>query len=163
MITALTDSQLQGALDACIRRCCNGNHFAPDLAEFMGIVSCEVNNPFGLTVGDVMNEFKRYNSEKYKFSCAETFKWKQPVLYHICCILRSEMLQRSLGDSELEKRAAVHLKAWSDKVLAGGSVPEPRPLLSEKPGNRKAWDGGAGHQQAMAILAKLRGGKPQTN
>lgn len=162
MITALTNEQLQGAIDACVRRCCNGNQFAPDLAEFMGIVSCEVNNPFGLTAGDVIDEFRRYCRTRHQYSCAETFKWKQPVLYHICCTLRSEMVQRNLNEAELEKRAAVHLKAWSDKVQAGGSVPEPRPLLSEKPSRPKA-EAGSGHAAAMNILARLRGSKPQTN
>lgn len=160
---SLNDEQLQAAVDACVKRCCDGNQFAPDLAEFMGIVSQGVTNPFGLSAEDVMVEFKRYCKTRYQYSCAETFPWRQPVLYWICCDMRSEMLQSNLNDMALEKRATVHLKAWGDKVKSGLKVPEPKPLLSEKASGKRSWDGGYGHQQAMAMLAKIRGGKPQTN
>lgn len=163
VITSLTNEQLQAAVDACVQRCCEGNQFAPDLAEFMGIVSQSVTNPFGLSAEDVMVEFDRYCKTRYQHSCAETFPWRQPVLYHICCKLRSEMLQGNLSGMALEKRAVVHLKAWGEKVKSGQLVPAPKPLLSEKPtGPRKAGDG-YGHAAAMALLAKMRGSKPQTN
>ncbi|WP_395490863.1 replication protein P [Cedecea davisae] len=156
MISALTDQQLQAAVDACVQRCCAGNQFAPDLAEFMGIVSSDVTNPFGLKVEEVITEWRRYCRTRHQYSCPETFNWKQPVLYHICCTLRSEMIDRNLNDIEIEKRAVVHLKAWSDKVRAGGKVPEPRPLLSEKPTGRRTHDGGTGRAEVLAILEKLR-------
>lgn len=126
------------------------------LAEFMGIVSSDVTNPFGLKVEEVIAEWRRYCRTRSQYSCPETFNWKQPVLYHICCTLRSEMIQRNLSDMEIEKRAAVHLKTWSDKVRSGGKVPEPRPLLSEKPTGRRTHDGGTGRAEALAILEKLR-------
>nr|WP_301281560.1 replication protein P [Cedecea davisae] len=156
VISALTDQQLQSAVDACVQRCCAGNQFAPDLAEFMGIVSSDVTNPFGLKVEEVITEWRRYCRTRHQYSCPETFNWKHPVLYHICCTLRSEMIQRNLNDIEIEKRASVHIKAWSDKVRAGGKVPEPKPLLSEKPTGRRTHDGGTGRAEVLAILEKLR-------
>lgn len=160
---SLTDEQLQAAVDACVQRCCEGNQFAPDLAEFMGIVSQRVTNPFGLSVEDVMVEFKRYCKTRYQFSCAEMFPWRQPVLYYICCDMRAEMLQGNLNDTALEKRAAVHLKTWGEKVRNGQAVPVPRPLLSEKPTPPRKTGDGYGHASAMAILAKMRGANSQTN
>lgn len=163
MILSLTDKQLQAAVNACIKRCCEGNAYAPDLSEFMSIVSQSVTNPFGLRPEDVMVEFKRYCKTRYQFSCAETFPWRQPVLYWICCDMRAEMVQGNLNDIELEKRAVEHLKVWGEKVRNGQQVPEPKPLLSEKPMPRRNAGDGLGHASAMAILEKLRRCKPQTN
>lgn len=73
------------------------------------------------------------------------------------------MVQGNLNDIELEKRAVEHLKVWGEKVRNGQQVPEPKPLLSEKPMARRNAGDGVGHASAMAILEKLRGCKPQTN
>lgn len=123
----------------------------------MAIASKTASNHFGLEVQDVMDEFKRYGNERYLHSCAETFPWRQPVLYWICTTMRSEMYQRNLGDQELEKRAAHHLKTWAQKVDRGESVPVPVPLLSEKPRAKAQSGPGPGHAAAMALLSKIRG------
>ncbi|WP_189388983.1 replication protein P [Buttiauxella sp. B2] len=162
MISALTDEQLQVAVNACVQRCCDGNAFAPDLAEFMAIVSQSVTNPFGLSAEDVMIEFNRYCKKRYQYSCPETFPWSQPVLYWICCVMRREMLQNNLNEMALEKRAAVHLKAWGEKVKSGEKIPKPKPLLSEKP-TAPRMTGDYGHKTAMEMLAKLRSVNSQKN
>lgn len=77
--------------------------------------------------------------------------------------MRSEMLQRNLSEVELEKRAAHHLKTWAQKVSEGQTVPEPRPLLSEKPRAKATSGSGEGHAAAMAMLRKIRSNKPDMN
>ena len=155
-ITALTDQQLQGVVDQCITRCCEGNTFAPDLAEFMAMASESAGNPFGLEVADVMSEFSRYNRNRLCYSCAETFPWRQPVLFWIVCDLRREMYQRNLSEMEVEKRADVHLKAWAEKIRQGETVPEPKPLLSEKPVAAARNTSGDGHAAAMRMLDRIK-------
>lgn len=162
-ITALTDQQIQQAIAACVQRCWDGNSYAPDLADFMAIVSQVSANAFGLTAEDVMDEFRKYNRDKYRHSCAETYPWRHDVLYWIVCDLRREMIQKDLNDVELEKRAGKHLKRWAEKVKAGETIPKPVPLLSEKASEIKRGAPGAGHSAAMEMLARLRSGKPNTN
>ncbi|MBN1085773.1 replication protein [Erwinia aphidicola] len=122
----------------------------------MAIASKSISNHFGLEVQDVMDEFRRYCRDRYLHSCAETFPWRQPVLYWICCDMRSEMNQRNLTTPELEKRAAHHLKTWAQKVDRGEAVPVPVPLLSEKPRAKAQSGPGPGHAAAMAMLSRIR-------
>ncbi|MCR0998681.1 replication protein P [Serratia rubidaea] len=162
-ITALTDKQIQQAIAACVQRCWDGNSYAPDLADFMSIVSHSSANAFGITAEDVMDEFRKYNRDRCLHSCPETYPWKQDVLYWIVCDLRREMIQKNLSEIELERRASKHLKRWAEKIQAGGTVPKPVPLLSEKASNARRGTPGAGHSAAMEMLARLRGCKPNTN
>lgn len=140
-----------------------GNRFAPDLADFLTYVNVSNRNGFDLDVPAVMAEFHRYCRDRHQHSCPETFPWKQPVLYWICCDMRSEMLQRNLSEVELEKRAAHHLKTWAQKVSEGQTVPEPRPLLSEKPRAKAMSGSGEGHASAMAMLSRIRANKSNVN
>lgn len=77
--------------------------------------------------------------------------------------MRSEMHQRNLTDGELEKLAKKKLAAWGAKVQAGETIPEPKPLLSEDVSKRGRGTPGAGHSAAMAMLARLKSGKPHTD
>lgn len=156
-IGKLSDSQVKSAIGECMRQCLvEGNRFAPDLSDFLTYVSMSNRNGFGLEVQDVMDEFRRYCRDRYLHSCAETFPWRQPVLYWICCDMRSEMNQRNLTTPELEKRAAHHLKTWAQKVDRGEAVPIPVPLLSEKPRAKAQSGPGPGHVAAMAMLSRIR-------
>lgn len=129
----------------------------------MAIVSQSSANIFGLTVDDVMEEFRKYNRNKYLHSCAETYLWRHDVLYWVICDLRREMIQKNLSEVELERRADKHLKRWAEKVRAGDTIPKPVPLLSEKASEIKRGTPGAGHSAAMEMLKRLRSGKPNTN
>jgi len=118
---------------------------------------------FGLTVDDVMEEFRKYNRNKYLHSCAETYPWRHDVLYWVICDLRREMIQKNLSEVELERRADKHLKRWAEKVRAGETIRMPVPLLSENVSEMKRGAPGEGHSAAMEILKRLRSGKPNTN
>ncbi|MFV8851576.1 replication protein P [Serratia fonticola] len=162
-ITALTEQQVDQAITACVQRCWDGNSYAPDLAEFMSIVSQSTAKALGMTADDVMEEFKKYNKDRYLHSCAETYPWRHDVLYWIVCDLRREMIQKNLNDAELERQAEKHLKRWAEKVKAGEQIPKPVPLLSEDVSKRGKGTPGAGHSAAMAMLARLKNGKPHTD
>ena len=140
-----------------------GNQFAPDLADFLAYVSKTCRNGLGVNVDDVMREFNGYCKNRYQYSCAETYPWRHPVMYWICCDLRSEMIQRNLSTPEVERLAKKKLASWVTRHEAGEVIPMPKPLLSEKPRAKAKGVPGEGHAAAMSLLAKMRGGKPQTN
>jgi hypothetical protein len=147
-----------------MRQCLvEGNRFAPDLSDFLTYVSSSTKHGLGIGADQVMEEFHGYCKNRSRYSCAETYPWKHPVLYWICCDLRAEMHQRNLTDGELEKLAKKKLAAWGAKVQAGETIPEPKPLLSEDVSKRGKGTPGAGHSAAMAMLARLKSGKPHTD
>lgn len=163
-IGKLSDAQIKSGIGECMRQCLvEGNKFAPDLSDFLAYVSSSTKHGLGIDVDEVMQEFNAYCKNRSRYSCAETYPWKHPVFYWICCDLRSEMIQKNLTSGELEKLAKKKLNAWGAKVQAGESIPDPVPLLSEKASSRKRGAPGAGHSAAMEMLKRLRSGKPNTN
>ncbi|HDL6893881.1 TPA: replication protein [Yersinia enterocolitica] len=138
-VSKLSAEQLASAAQACVERCISGNHWPPDLAEFLAIVGMGGGNPFGLTRNDVMTEFKRYCRDRGDYDSAEMFTWSQPVLYWICTELRKRMIDLRLSEVEVEKLAGLTLKTWAEKIAAGGEVPRPTLRLEDKRRPRPAW------------------------
>ncbi|HGC2200960.1 TPA: replication protein P, partial [Escherichia coli] len=65
-------------------RCRAGETWPPDLAEFVALIPESGANPFGLTVGAVMEEYRRWRNESWRYDGSDKYPWSQPVLYHIC-------------------------------------------------------------------------------
>ncbi|WP_034912964.1 replication protein P [Erwinia sp. 9145] len=87
----------------------------------------------GVTLDDVMTEFRRYSNEKGLHSGGpERFPWTKPVMYWIVCDTRRAMYSRQLSEGEVEKFASKQLAEWSKKVSEGQSIPDPVARLESK-------------------------------
>ena len=109
-VNSMTSEQLTRVCSAFADKCRAGSHWPPDLAEFVAVTAECSGGSFGLTVDDVLAENKRWRNEFYRYSCAETFEWRHPVLYHICIALKRIGIERKLTERELRAQAA---KSWS--------------------------------------------------
>ena len=125
----MTADQLRRVATACVDRCCTGNSWPPDFAEFMQLVA-DCGGGLGLTTMDVLNEFKHWRDNEWRYSSTEKFPWRQPVLYHICTELRRDGIERNYTQAEHEKRAAALLQRWEKKAAAGFSIPPVRARLA---------------------------------
>ncbi|MFQ6256098.1 replication protein P [Yersinia enterocolitica] len=156
-VSKLSPAQLASAAQICVDRCINGNHWPPDLAEFLAIVGLGGCNPFGLTRSDVMAEFKRYCRDRDYHGSAEMFPWRQPVLYWICTELRQRMIDYRLSEVEVEKLAGITLNSWSERIAAGGEVPRPTLKLEDKERTRPAWMDAYNKSKESAANSKAAG------
>ncbi|HFV5288073.1 TPA: replication protein, partial [Escherichia coli] len=59
-IGAMTEQQIRQVCRQCMDRCRAGETWPPDLAEFVALIPESGANPFGLTVGAVMEEYRRW-------------------------------------------------------------------------------------------------------
>lgn len=125
----MTAEQLTRVCSALADRCKSGNHWPPDLAEFVALAAECSGGAFGLTVDDVLAENKRWRNEFYRFSSAEKFNWRHPVLYHICIALKRIGIERKLTERELRVQAAKELERWEKRVEAGLPIPPIRRQL----------------------------------
>lgn len=87
-------------------------------------------NPFGLTVGAVMEEYRRWRNESWRYDGSDKYPWSQPVLYHICLEMRSKGIERQMTEGELKRFAERQLTKWSKHVGMGLSVPPVRRQLA---------------------------------
>ncbi|MDN0126881.1 MULTISPECIES: replication protein P [Yersinia] len=156
-VSKLSPAQLDFAAQACVERCINGNHWPPDLAEFLAIIGIGGGNPFGLTRNDVMTEFKRYCRDRDYYSSAEMFPWRQPVLYWICTELRQRMIDYRLSEVEVEKLAGITLNSWAERIAAGGEIPRPTLKLEDKQRTRPAWMNAYNERKENAVNSKSAG------
>lgn len=129
-VGALSDQQLAKICSLCAERCANGQIWPPDLGEFMALVVESGANPLGLTVADVMTEYKRWRNEVYRYPDSGAYPWSQPVLYHICIEMRRVGVDKRLMASELERLAERLLTKWIKYVCNGLSVPPIRRRLA---------------------------------
>ncbi|CNB66278.1 Uncharacterised protein [Yersinia frederiksenii] len=128
-IDTMTGDQLQRVCTACMKRCESGNSWPPDFAEFVTLVAEHGGGHLGLTVIDVLAELKRYRNEFYKYSCAEEFNWRHPVLYQICVDLKRLGIEKRLTDTGLETQAGIELAKWQKRVASGVPIPPIRRQL----------------------------------
>ncbi|HFK1201465.1 TPA: replication protein P [Klebsiella aerogenes] len=128
-IGAMNEAQITRVCQQCIERCASGNSWPPDLAEFVSLVSASGANPFNLTTEVVMDEYKRWRNESYRYSDSDRYPWKQDVLYHICIEMRRSGVERSLTEGELKKLAGKLLMKWTKHVANGFSIPPIRRQL----------------------------------
>lgn len=77
-----------------------------------------------------MAENKRWRNEFYRYTCAETFDWRHPVLYHICIALKRIGIERKLTEGELRVQAAKQLAHWEKRVESGLPIPPIRRQLA---------------------------------
>lgn len=103
-------------------RCRAGETWPPDLAEFVALISESGANPFGLTVDAVMEEYRRWRDESWRYDGSDKYPWPQPVLYHICLEMRTRGIERQMTQGELKRLAERQLTKW---------VTEERPVKSE--------------------------------
>lgn len=113
-VNSMTSEQLTRVCSAFADKCRAGSHWPPDLAEFVAVTAECSGGSFGLTVDDVLAENKRWRNEFYRYSCAETFEWRHPVLYHICIALKRIGIERKLTERELRAQAAKELERWEN-------------------------------------------------
>ncbi len=111
-------------------RCRAGETWPPDLAEFVALISESGANPFGLTVDAVMEEYRRWRNESWRYDGSDKYPWSQPVLYHICLEMRSKGIERQMSEGELKRLAERQLTKWAKHVSNGLSVPPVRRQLA---------------------------------
>lgn len=119
----MTSDQITRVCNACIERCEAGSTWPPDFAEFIALVAEVGGGLVGLTVSDVIAEYKRWKSESWRYGTSEQFPWRHPILYHICVEMRREGVERRLTQQEMDRLAGVKLARWEKKLAAGFSVP----------------------------------------
>lgn len=115
---------------ACIERCAGGNSWPPDFAEFVALVAEAGGGISGLTTKEIMMEYSRWRKEQWRYTAAEFFPWRHPVLYHICLELKRIGIEQRLTENELKKTAASLLQEWEKKIRAGGVVPAVRAQIA---------------------------------
>lgn len=113
-----------------MERCCAGETWPPDLAEFVALVSESGANPFGLTVDTVMEEYRRWRNESWRYDGADKYPWPQPVLYHICTEMRRTGVEHRMSEGELKRLAERLLAKWTKHVSSGFSIPPVRRQLA---------------------------------
>ncbi|WP_230676053.1 MULTISPECIES: replication protein P [Yersinia] len=148
-ISTMTGDQLQRVCTACMKRCESGNSWPPDFAEFVALVAEHGGGHLGLTVTDVLAELHRYRNEFYKYSCAEEFDWRHPVLYQICLDLKQLGVEKRLTESGEKAQAAIELAKWEKRTASGVPVPPIRRQL-------KAPERPSGLTPAMQLAAGNR-------
>lgn len=102
--------------------------FMPSPGQFVAWCKQEM-RPFGLSVDDVMAEFKQWQRLIFKYPSSEHYPWPQPVLYHICIELRRRSTDGQLSESELKVVAGEVLAYWEKRVDAKQPVPPVRRAL----------------------------------
>lgn len=128
-VNSMTAEQLARVCSALADRCKSGNHWPPDLAEFVALVAECGGGVLGLSVDDVLAENRRWRNEFYRYNCAEAYQWCHPVLYHICIALKRKCVEFKLTEAELRKQAARELEYWEKRVAAGIVIPPIRRQL----------------------------------
>jgi hypothetical protein len=126
----MTEAQVTLVCQQCMERCSMGQTWPPDLAEFVALVSECGANPFGLTVDAVMQEYRHWRNESYRYSGSDKYPWSQPVLYHICIEMRRTGVDRQMTEGELNRLAEKLLTKWTKHVNNGLSVPPIRRQLA---------------------------------
>nr|ELT1157611.1 replication protein [Shigella sonnei] len=129
-IGAMTEQQIRQVCRQCMDRCRAGETWPPDLAEFVALISESGANPFGLTVDAVMEEYRRWRNESWRYNGSDKYPWPQPVLYHICLEMRSKGIERQMTEGELKRLAERQLTKWAKHVSNGLSVPPVRRQLA---------------------------------
>lgn len=104
----------------------SGSAFWPSPGEFIQWCKDAKLEAMGLpSVDEVMAEFSRYASERYRVERPEDFDWKDDIFYWLVLDLRTAMMKRSLGDDQLIRHAKKLIAGWAEKLERGGSVPPP--------------------------------------
>lgn len=102
--------------------------FLPSPGQFVAWCKQEM-RAFGVSVDDVMAEFKQWQRLIFKYPSSEHYPWSQPVLYHICLELRRRSTDGQLSEKELKVVAAEVLAYWEKRADAGHPVPPVRRSL----------------------------------
>ncbi|EPT6607119.1 replication protein P, partial [Escherichia coli] len=74
----MTEQQIRQICRRCMDRCRAGETWPPDLAEFVALISESGANPFGLTVDAVMEEYRRWRNESWRYDGSDKYPWPQP-------------------------------------------------------------------------------------
>jgi len=82
-------------------------------------------NVLGVTIEDVMSEFRKYCRDKDLYDDVESFPWSHPVMYWIVPETRRAMYQRCLNEPDVEKLATKKINEWAKKVSNGEQIPQP--------------------------------------
>lgn len=85
------------------------------------------------TVTQIMKEFHRYNADRLDYDSPELFPWSKPIMYWIVTSLRKSMMQFNQSEFEVEKKATHLLEQWANRLSRGGTVPEIRVQIADKP------------------------------
>ncbi len=102
--------------------------FLPSPGQFVAWCKDEM-RAFGLSVDDVMAEFRQWQRLIFKYPSSEHYPWPQPVLYHICLELRRRSTDGQLSEKELKVVAVEVLAYWEKRVDAGQPIPPVRRSL----------------------------------
>ncbi|UXY09008.1 replication protein P [Kosakonia sp. ML.JS2a] len=102
--------------------------FLPSPGQFVAWCKQEM-RPFGVSVDDVMAEFKQWQRLIFKYPSSEHYPWSQPVMYHICLELRRRSTDGQLSEKELKVVAGEVLAYWEKRVDAGQPIPPVRRSL----------------------------------
>lgn len=102
--------------------------FLPSPGQFVAWCKQEM-RPFGVSVDDVMVEFKQWQRLIFKYPSSEHYPWSQPVMYHICLELRRRSTDGQLSEKELKVVAGEVLAYWEKRADEGHPVPPVRRSL----------------------------------
>lgn len=108
----------------------------------------------GLKTTDVMDEYRRWRNEAYRYDSSEQFPWRHPVLYQICTEMRRTGIERQMTQNELESLAGRELAKWEKHAAEGKPLPPVRRQIAaprHAPGPTPAQS-----LKAQAEAAKLR-------
>ncbi|HAT6800622.1 TPA: phage replication protein [Citrobacter freundii] len=103
--------------------------FLPSPGQFVSWCKQEM-RPLGVSVDDVMAEFKQWQRLVFKYTSSEKYPWSQPVMYHICLELRRRSTDGQLSEKELKVVAGEVLAYWEKRVDEGHPIPPIRRALA---------------------------------
>jgi len=109
--------------------------FLPSPGQFIAWCKDET-RAFGLTVDDVMAEFKQWQRLIFKYTSSEQYPWPRPVLYHICLELRRRSTDGQLSEKELKVVAGEVLAYWEKRAADGQPVPPVRRAIQAPKADR---------------------------
>ena len=118
------------------------------------LVADVVGTALGLTAENVMEEYRNWRNESYRYDSSTKYPWRHPVLYHICTDMRRIGVERQMTPRELEGLAATLLAKWEARVADGTPIPPVR--LAVAPPRHPAGPTPAQVLKAQAEAAKLK-------
>ncbi|HBB9043107.1 TPA: phage replication protein [Escherichia coli] len=103
--------------------------FLPSPGQFVAWCK-QSGGALGITVDQVITEYRDWRNRSFEFTSSEHFPWSQPVMYHICVELRHRSTERQLTHGELAREAGDLLDMWERRVTEGKPVPPVRRAIA---------------------------------
>lgn len=107
--------------------------FWPSCGKFIGWCREGMMQVMGLpSVGEVVEEMKRYSNMEWQYPSREAFPWKSPILYWIVPEARQRMNQYNLSDKDVREFIRKQLISHYNRLREGKSLPLNIPLIGQQ-------------------------------